>query len=49
VAAAVGVYTRAVARAVGGLGRGVPMLLDAVLEGEDEEYAEAVAARAALH
>jgi hypothetical protein len=37
-------YTRAVSKAVGGFGR-VPVLLDAVLEGQDEEYAEAVALR----
>ena len=42
---AVASYTRAVAKAVGGLGRGVPVLLDAVLEDQDEEYAEAAAVR----
>ena len=35
-------YTQAVGRAVGGFGRSVPILLDAILEGQDQEYAEAV-------
>lgn len=41
-------YVRAVFKAVGGFGRRVPMLLDAVLEGQDAEHAEVVAARAML-
>ena len=38
-------YTQAVGRAVDGFGRAVPVLLDAVLEGQDQEYAEAVVVR----
>ena len=39
---ALGSFTQAVGRGVGGFGRGVPLLLDAFLEGQDQEYAEVV-------